>query len=70
MTDLTTSQIERQNILNNSVAIKQAEKEFGITGIKFENKYYYTNQQIANFFGVTTRTIERIIENHSQEIKR
>lgn len=49
MTDLTTSQIERQNILNNSVAIKQAEKEFGITGIKFENKYYYTNQQIANF---------------------
>ena len=39
MTDLTTSQIERQNILNNSVAIKQAEKEFGITGIKFENKY-------------------------------
>lgn len=69
MTDLTTSQIERQNILNNSVAIKQAEKEFGITGIKFENKYYYTNQQIANFFGVTTRTIERIIENHSQELK-
>lgn len=69
MTDLTTSQIERQNILNNTLAIKQAENEFDIKGIPFEGSLYYTNQQLADFFGVTSRTIERIIESHANELK-
>lgn len=69
MSDLTISQIERQNILNNSLAIKKAEDEFEIKGVPFEGTYYYTNQQLADFFEVTTRTIERIIENHSKELK-
>ncbi|MBJ6746430.1 DNA-binding protein [Streptococcus sp. 121] len=69
MSDLTTSQLERQNILNNTIAIKQAEEEFNIKGVPFEGKYYYTNQQLADFFSVTTRTIERIIEGHSDELR-
>lgn len=69
MTDLINSQIERQNILNNNLAIKTAEQEFNIVGVEFENSYYYTNQQLSDFFDVSLRTIERVIEAHSKELK-
>lgn len=68
MAELTQSKIDRQNILNNSIAINQAEDYFNIKGIIFENTSRFTNQQLANFFNVDIRTIERTIENHREEI--
>lgn len=68
MTNLTTSQIERQNILNNSLVVQRAEKIFKIPGYYFEDSYYFTNSQIANFFDVDIRTIERIVESHKTEL--
>lgn len=68
MSNLTTSQIERQNILNNSLVVQRAEKIFKIPGYYFEDSYYFTNSQIANFFDVDIRTIERIVESHKTEL--
>ncbi|HHJ7714784.1 TPA: DNA-binding protein, partial [Streptococcus pyogenes] len=68
MTDLTTSQIERQNILNNSLAIKQAEEILKVPGFYFEDSFYFTNSQIASFFDVDIRTIERLVEAHKIEL--
>lgn len=69
MEKLNNSKIERQNILNNSIAIDQAEKEFGKNGILFNGVLYFTNQQLGDFFEVDIRTIERILETHREELE-
>lgn len=66
--DLTVSQVDRQNILNNSVALKEVEKALGIKGIIFECEIKFTKKQISEFYEVEDRTIERYLENHINEI--
>lgn len=54
--DLTTSAIDRQNILNNPYALAEIEKAAGIKGIPFEGKTVVLKEQVAAFFEVTPRT--------------
>jgi hypothetical protein len=68
MKDLTNSQIDRKNILNNNLAIKEMYNQLGFTGIYFENKYRFTLNQVAKFYEVDTRTIERILQDNNQEL--
>lgn len=67
MKDLTTSELDRKNVLNNSLAIQAAYNHVGFYGIMFESKYRFTKQQVAQYFEVDIRTIERILEHHKQE---
>lgn len=66
--DLTNSQVHRKNILNNNLAIQELTNYFKIVGIEHNGTMYFTNLQIANFFEVDLRTIERIIENNKEEL--
>lgn len=50
--DLTTSQIERQNVLNNRIAIPRIQNTIGIHFLEFNGKSYLTKQMVANFFEV------------------
>ncbi|RAI98643.1 hypothetical protein LX64_04628 [Chitinophaga skermanii] len=68
MKDLTNSQIDRKNILNNAAALKEIYKNLGFYGVMFEGRYRFTKQQIANYFEVDVRTIERLIENYHEEL--
>jgi len=68
MKDLTNSSIERKNILNNNQAIEEIYKNLGFYGLMFENKYRFTKNQIAKYFDVDTRTIDRILENNKEEL--
>lgn len=68
MKDLTNSQIERRNILNNNLAIREIYNQVGFYGIRFEDKYRFTKQQVAQFFEVDVRTIERLLETHGEEL--
>lgn len=68
MKDLTNSQIERRNILNNSFAVQEIYAQTGFHGILFEGEYHFTRQQVAQFFGVDERTIERLLEQHNEEL--
>ncbi|WP_299448143.1 hypothetical protein [uncultured Phascolarctobacterium sp.] len=65
--DLTTSQIDRQNILNNEIALKEFYNSFNVPGIIFEGQYRYTKEMVANFFEVDIRTVERYINNNADE---
>ena len=67
--DLTTSTIERQNILNNRFAIKTIQEKLAIEGMLFEGEYRYTKKMVADFYGVEERTIERYLETYSDELK-
>lgn len=69
MKDLTNSNVDRQNILNNSVALKRIYEYVGFEGIYFNDEYCYTKTMVANFFGVEERTIDRYLENFEDELK-
>ncbi len=68
--DLTTSAIDRQNILNNPYALAEIEKAASIEGIPFEGKTVLIKEQVAAFFGVTVRTVENYIESFTDELAR
>lgn len=66
--DLTVSQIDRQNILNNPYALQEIEKAAGIRGIPFEGKTVVLKEQVASFFEVTIRTVENYLEQNAEEL--
>lgn len=68
--DLTNSEIERQNILNNPYAIAEIEKAAGIKGIEFEGKAVLLKEQVADFFEVTSRTIDNYLEKNGEELRK
>lgn len=68
--DLTTSQIDRQNILNNDLAVEEIQAKSGMEGIVWEDKLYVTREMTANFFNVDIRTISRYIEQNGEELSK
>lgn len=68
--DLTTSTIDRQNILNNPYALREIEKATEIRGIPFEGERVVLKEQVAAFFEVTVRTIENYLERFQNELGR
>jgi len=55
--DLTTSPVDRQNILNNQFAVTEIQKASQIQGIHFEGAVRLVKEQIANFFEVDARIL-------------
>lgn len=68
--DLTTSEIARQNILNNTYALQEAEEAIGLRGVIFENQLKFTKQQVAQFLGVSTRAISTCILSNADELRK
>lgn len=66
--DLTTSAVDRQNILNNPYALTEIERAAGIQGIPFEGKTVVLKEQVAAFFEVTVRTVENYLEHNADEL--
>ena len=68
--DLTTSAVDRQNVLNNPYALAEIERAAGIQGIPFEGKTVVLKEQVAAFFEVTVRTVENYLEQNATELSR
>ena len=68
MKDLTISNIERQNVLNNRFAVSKVQEHLDIEGMLFEGEYRFTEKMVADFYEVEERTIERYLEKHSDEL--
>ena len=66
--DLTVSRIDRQNILNNDLAIQEIQSKSGIDGILWEGKLYVTREDVSLYFAVDIRTISRYIEQNNEEL--
>lgn len=67
--DLTQSGVERQNILNNRIAIENIAKSLDIVGMMFEGEYRFTKQMVADFYEVDISTIDRYLSNYNDELK-
>lgn len=68
--DLTNSKVERSNILNNNIAMPELYKAIGYKGLKFESKFRFTKNQLEYFYEVDSRTIERLLVAHENEISK
>lgn len=68
MKDLTLSQIERQNVLNNRFAVAIIQEHLGLEAIYFNGQYWLTKKMVADFYEVEERTIERYIAQNEEEL--
>lgn len=68
MKDLTVSNIERQNVLNNRFAVDEIQKYLDVTGMLFEGEYRFTKKMVADFYEVEERTVERYLEKNGEEL--
>lgn len=66
--NLTTSNIARQNVLNNQYALSEVEKVIGFKGVIFEGEIKFTKSQIASFFEVSERSIDNIVTSNIDEV--
>jgi hypothetical protein len=66
--DLTTSQRERQNILNNRYALAKAEAHLALGGLPHDGEAVFTKAQAAELFEVDDRTIERYLASNGDEL--
>ena len=69
MKDLTTSEIARQNVLNNKYAIEEIQKAIGLRGIIFEGELKFTKQQLSSFFEVSDRAINSCLARNEKELR-
>jgi hypothetical protein len=69
MKNLTESNIERQNILNNKYALIRIQEYVGFTGMLFEGEYRFTKKMVADFFQVDISTIDRYLSTYEAELK-
>lgn len=66
--DLTSSPLDRQNILNNRYAINKLEEHLGLGGTYYEGELLFTKQQLVEIFGVSESSIEKYLASHSDEL--
>lgn len=69
MNDLTVSNIERQNVLNNRYAVDALQENLGFTGMLFEGEYRFTKKMVADFYEVDLSTIDRYLSQYAEELK-
>ena len=69
MKDLTTSEIARQNVLNNKYALEEVQKAVGLRGVLFEGELKFTKQQLSSFFEVSDRTINSCLTRNDTELR-
>ncbi|WP_072620964.1 DNA-binding protein [Spirulina major] len=67
--DLTSSPLERQNILNNRYALEKIEEHLGLGGTYYDGELLFTKQQLVEIFGISESTIEKYLASHSDELR-
>ncbi len=69
MKDLTVSNIERQNVLNNRFALDKIQEHLDISGLLFDGEYRFTKKMVADFYEVDVSTIDRYLFTNGDELK-
>jgi hypothetical protein len=67
--DLTSSPLDRQNILNNRYALEKLEEHLGLGGTYYEGELLFTKQQLVDIFSVSESSIEKYLASHSDELR-
>jgi len=68
-TDLTSSVVARQNILNNQYALDKLEAHLQLGGLILQGEIIFTKAQVANILDIDERTVDRYLTRESGELK-
>lgn len=68
MSELTTSLVARNNILNNQYAINELETHLQLGGLSFEGETVFTKAQVAQILEIDERTVDRYIASSGEEL--
>lgn len=68
--DLTTSNISRQNILNNEYALEKVELHLALGGLTWKDERIFTKAKVAQIFQVDIRTVTRYLEQNKDELEK
>ena len=66
---LTDSSVDRINILNNAYALESVKEYIGITGTLFDNELKFTVMQVADFYEIDRKTVNRYLTSYANELK-
>ena len=69
MNDLTVSNIERQNVVNNNSALQACQETGEVNGLRFHDQLLFTTKMVADSYGVDERTIKRYVQEHGDELR-
>lgn len=69
MKDLTISNIERQNVLNNRFAIEAIKEQLGLEAMFFNGQYWLTKKMVADYYEIDISTIDRYLTSNGDELK-
>lgn len=69
MKDLTNSNIDRQNILNNRFAVEKIQDYVGITGMLFKEQYRFTKKMVTEFYDIDISTVDRYLSKNESELR-
>lgn len=70
MSELTTSLVARNNVLNNTYAVTELEKHLQLGGLRFEGETVFTKAQVAQILDITERTVDNYISSNSDELSK
>lgn len=68
--DLTISNIERQSILNNSLAIETLAEQLSVSGMLFEGEYRFTKSMVAEYYEVDEEERDEMILEAKNKLDR
>jgi len=66
--DLTTSRVSRQNVLNNRYALENIRGAIGIKCVLYAGEYRILKQDVASFFEISQRGLEKLIARNHEEL--
>ncbi|SRR6266496_3999288 len=66
---LPDSSLDRRNILNNQYALQTMQEHIGVKGVLFEGELKFTAKQVADFFEVDRKTVNRYLTSHASELR-
>ncbi|WP_416189817.1 hypothetical protein ACM67B_01250 [Neisseria sp. CCUG17229] len=69
MSELTTSLVARNNVLNNPYAVSELQNHLQLGGLQFEGETVFTKAQVAQILEVNIRTIERYLSDYADELQ-
>lgn len=69
MGSLTQSLVSRKNILNNDYAVFEIQEQLKVEGMLYDDEVIFTKQQLATYFEVDIRTIERHMDMNKDELE-
>jgi hypothetical protein len=66
--NLTSSPIDRQNVLNNKYAINKIQSHLALGGLEFDGDIFFTKLDLIELFGISESTIEKYLSGYVDEL--